>query len=50
MGNFEYAMPREMAKMILDKKDKKGDIQKTLCVYVNEQLGLLGTCIGVKLI
>ena len=47
---IEYKMTKEMAKGLLaDRKgaDKKMSDQKFLCKYVNEILGMKGTCTRV---
>lgn len=46
---FEYKMPYSVYNDILKecKKDKGGDAQTYLCHWVNEQFGLLGTCVRV---
>lgn len=51
--NYTYQMSVACAKLIL--KNRKGDElkkanQEYLCQYVNEQYGLLGTCIEVTTI
>lgn len=46
-NEFEYIMPAEIADQLW--KGQKGDKQKFLCDYVNTELGLMGTCIGVKI-
>lgn len=48
MKNFEYKMPYQMAKMILKKKKNfKGSNQDFLVRYVNDELGIMGTCVRV---
>ena len=47
---FEYKMSEEMAAFILAKKKKdknKTDIQPYLCQWVNDQCGMMGTCVYV---
>lgn len=46
---FEYKMPLAVYQDILKecKKEKGGDAQTYLCNWVNEQFGLLGTCVRV---
>lgn len=46
---FEYKMPLAVYEDILAecKKEKGGDAQAYLCNWVNEQFGLLGTCVRV---
>lgn len=46
---FEYKMPMAVYEDILKecKKSKGGDAQTYLCSWVNEQFGLLGTCVRV---
>lgn len=47
---IEYKMPEAFAKQLLKKrKDDENKIrpQEYLCNYVNEQLGIKGTCVKV---
>lgn len=48
-GQFEYKMPTGLYNDLLKecKKTKGGEAQTYLCNYVNEQYGLLGTCVRV---
>lgn len=47
-GEITYKMPLAIYKQIIKKKNGKiGDIQKTLCDYVNSQYGFLGSCVTV---
>lgn len=48
-GEIEYKMPEAMYNEIVKqaKKENCGDFQTYLCKYVNEQFGLLGTCVRV---
>ena len=48
-GEIEYKMPEAMYNEIVKqaKKENCGDLQTYLCKYVNEQFGLLGTCVRV---
>ena len=48
-GELEYKMPEAMYNELVKqaKKENSGDIQTFLCKYVNEQFGLLGTCVRV---
>ena len=52
-GTFEYKMSKDAAYCILHDpitgKAYPGDPGKLLCDYVNEQMGLLGTCVSVIL-
>lgn len=47
---FEYKMPKELAAAILRQRKKDGakiEPQKYLCNYVNDNCGMMGTCISV---
>lgn len=48
-GLFEYKMPQALYDDLLKecKKTKGGEANAYLCNYVNDQLGLLGTCVRV---
>ena len=48
-SELEYKMPEAMYNELVKqaKKENSGDIQTFLCKYVNEQFGLLGTCVRV---
>lgn len=48
-GELEYKMSEAMYNELVKqaKKENVGDIQTFLCKYVNEQFGLLGTCVRV---
>ena len=48
-GEIEYKMPEATYNEIVKqaKKENCGDLQTYLCKYVNEQFGLLGTCVRV---
>lgn len=48
-GYFEYKMPYGIYNDYVKsaKKENAGDIQTYLCNIVNEQYGLLGTCVRV---
>ena len=50
-GTYEYKMSKECAYNILhdplNGKKMPGDDAVNLCNYVNEQYGLLGTCVSV---
>lgn len=51
-GDFEYAMSYDMADALWKARkgeEKKMQKQQFFCHYVNTQLGLLGTCVGVKI-
>lgn len=48
---FEYKMSEEMAKTILSARkgeEKKKHPKEYLINYVNKQMGIKGTCVGVK--
>lgn len=45
---FEYKMSRELAEILL--RSRKGvEPQKYLCNYVNDNCGMMGTCVSVIL-
>ena len=47
-GNIEYKMPEKMGKEIIKMyKSSKKNPQQILVDYVNDQCGLLGTCVSV---
>jgi hypothetical protein len=50
-GDFEYSMSKYMAEELWRNRkgeEKKMGKQDFFCHWVNTQLGLMGTCIGVK--
>lgn len=49
--NVEYKMPSDLYNALVTecRKKKAGDIQNYLCHYVNEQCGLLGSCVRVTI-
>lgn len=52
MGCFEYKMTNEMAEALLKERkanEKKMNKNEYLIKVVNEQFGIKGTCVGVKI-